>query len=76
MLIINISITQALIVLIAFYKAMKDKLENFDPFPKFICIKAIIIFAFWQVSPADRKYVFLIIVCREFSLAVLSTSVW
>lgn len=48
MLIINISITQALVVLIAFYQAMKDKLENFDPFPKFICIKAIIFFAFWQ----------------------------
>lgn len=48
MILLNISVMQALFALIAFYETMKDRLEEFDPLPKFLCVKAIIFFAFWQ----------------------------
>jgi hypothetical protein len=48
MIILNISVMQALFALIAFYETMKSRLDEFDPLPKFLCVKAIIFFAFWQ----------------------------
>jgi len=44
----NLSITITLYFLVLFYEATKDILKPFKPLTKFICIKAIIFFSFWQ----------------------------
>jgi len=44
----NISISVALYSLVLFYHAVAEELKPFRPIPKFICIKSIIGFAFWQ----------------------------
>jgi hypothetical protein len=48
LIIMNISIGYAFIVLASFYTAMKTKLKPFEPVGKFLCIKFVIFFAFWQ----------------------------
>mmetsp|Transcript_17845 Transcript_17845/g.25693 ORF Transcript_17845/g.25693 Transcript_17845/m.25693 type:complete len:374 (-) Transcript_17845:348-1469(-) len=47
-LIINISVLYAFGALAAFYSRMKSKLKPFKPIGKFLCIKFIIFFVFWQ----------------------------
>jgi len=44
----NFSITISLYFLVLFYEATKDILAPFKPISKFICIKAVIFFSFWQ----------------------------
>jgi len=44
----NISITISLYFLVLFYLATKEELSNLQPVGKFLCIKAIIFFSFWQ----------------------------
>jgi hypothetical protein len=46
--IINISQTCALYFLVAFYENTKESLKPFRPLPKFIVIKLIVFFIFWQ----------------------------
>lgn len=46
--IMNVSIGYAFIVLASFYTAMKYKLKPYEPVGKFLCIKFVIFFAFWQ----------------------------
>lgn len=46
--IINISVAYAFTVLATFYSALKSKLKPFEPVGKFLCIKFVIFFAFWQ----------------------------
>jgi hypothetical protein len=47
-IIINISQTLALYTLITFYTNTKNELKPFKPLPKFIVIKLIVFFIFWQ----------------------------
>ena len=47
-IIINISQTLALYSLITFYMNTKDELQPFKPLPKFLVIKLIVFFIFWQ----------------------------
>lgn len=47
-IIINISQTLALYSLVTFYTTTKDELKAFKPLPKFIVIKLIVFFIFWQ----------------------------
>jgi len=47
-IIINLSQTLALYSLIAFYMNAKNELQPFKPLPKFIVIKLIVFFIFWQ----------------------------
>ena len=47
-IIVNISQTLALYSLVAFYTNAKDQLQPFKPLPKFIVIKLIVFFIFWQ----------------------------
>lgn len=49
MFIINVSVAYAFVALISFYSELKSKLNPFSPVGKFLCIKFIIFFAFWQV---------------------------
>jgi len=43
----NTSICISMYFLVLFYHAVADELRPFRPIPKFLCIKAIILFAFW-----------------------------
>jgi hypothetical protein len=47
-IIVNISQTLALYSLVAFYTNTKTELRPFKPLPKFIVIKLIVFFIFWQ----------------------------
>lgn len=44
----NITVTWSLYCLIMFYFACQSNLEIYKPLPKFLCVKAIVFFAFWQ----------------------------
>lgn len=44
----NISVFYAFVSLMSFYTALKSKLYPFQPVGKFLCIKFVIFFAFWQ----------------------------
>lgn len=44
----NMSISISLYCLILFYMATEERLKPFNPFYKFLCIKAILFFSFWQ----------------------------
>ncbi|KAL0083005.1 organic solute transporter Ostalpha-domain-containing protein, partial [Phycomyces blakesleeanus] len=44
----NISVTLTLWCLMVFFYATKKDLVAFRPLPKFLCVKAIIFFSFWQ----------------------------
>lgn len=47
-LINNTSISLSLYCLVLFYMATEERLKPFSPFAKFLCIKAILFFSFWQ----------------------------
>ncbi|KAI7851958.1 organic solute transporter Ostalpha-domain-containing protein, partial [Circinella umbellata] len=44
----NLSVSLTLWCLMVFFYATKKDLPGFRPFPKFLCVKAIIFFSFWQ----------------------------
>jgi len=44
----NCSITLSLYYLVLYYLAVKEELAPFRPVGKFLCIKAVIFFSFWQ----------------------------
>lgn len=47
-LVYNVSIFLSLYFLVMFYEGSKEILAEFKPLAKFLCIKAVIFFAFWQ----------------------------
>ena len=44
----NFSISLSLYCLVLFYKATEERLAPFDPFYKFLTVKSILFFSFWQ----------------------------
>ncbi|RKP38737.1 organic solute transporter Ostalpha-domain-containing protein, partial [Dimargaris cristalligena] len=44
----NLSVSWCLYCLAIFFMATKEDLQPFRPFPKFLCVKAILFFSFWQ----------------------------
>jgi len=44
----NVSIGFSLYYLILFYIAVEEELEQYKPIPKFLAIKAVVFFTFWQ----------------------------
>jgi len=44
----NISISLSMYWLVMFYQATRDALVPFDPVPKFVCIKGVLFFSYWQ----------------------------
>ncbi|PKY26589.1 DUF300-domain-containing protein [Rhizophagus irregularis] len=47
-LVYNVSCSLCFYCLIIFYVCTKDDLKPYRPVPKFLCVKAIIFFSFWQ----------------------------
>lgn len=48
MILDNISISLAMYFLVLFYETTVEQLQPIKPLPKFLCIKAVIFFSFWQ----------------------------
>jgi hypothetical protein len=48
LLINNVSVTISMYFLVLFYHVTAEELEEFNPLPKFLCIKAVILLAWWQ----------------------------
>ena len=44
----NIAQMWALYCLVIFYQALKYELAPLQPLPKFLCVKAVVFFSFWQ----------------------------
>lgn len=44
----NLSVTLSMYCLLLFYTVCSELLKPFRPVPKFVCVKAIIFFSFWQ----------------------------
>jgi len=47
-IIYNVSFTLALYFLVLFYEAIKHILAKFHPLSKFLCLKAVVFFSYWQ----------------------------
>ena len=45
---VNFSISLSLYWLVMFYVATREALEPYNPVPKFLCIKGVLFFSFWQ----------------------------
>ncbi len=54
----NISISLSLYCLVLFYLATEEKLRPFGPFYKFLTVKAILFFSFWQGCLFQALYTF------------------
>ncbi|ORX92425.1 DUF300-domain-containing protein [Basidiobolus meristosporus CBS 931.73] len=44
----NLSVCLSLYCLVLFFMAAQEDLKPYRPFPKFICVKSVIFFSFWQ----------------------------
>jgi len=53
----NVSISVSLYCLVLFYMATEERLAPFDPFYKFLTVKAILFFSFWQACLFQVLYV-------------------
>ncbi|KAI9468719.1 organic solute transporter Ostalpha-domain-containing protein [Coemansia mojavensis] len=47
-LVYNISVSLSLYCLVVFYMATRDSLAQWRPLPKFLCVKAVVFFSYWQ----------------------------
>ncbi|KAF9138591.1 hypothetical protein BGX30_008970 [Mortierella sp. GBA39] len=43
-----ISVSVALYCLVLFYQIIKDEIQDHDPFMKFMCVKMVVFFCYWQ----------------------------
>ncbi|THG00709.1 hypothetical protein TEA_025457 [Camellia sinensis var. sinensis] len=54
-IILNVSVSLALYSLVVFYHVFAKELAPHKPLPKFLCIKGIVFFCFWQYDPVTMK---------------------
>lgn len=57
-LILNVSVSLALYSLVLFYHVFAKELAPHKPLAKFMCIKGIVFFCFWQVSSCTLSFFF------------------
>lgn len=57
-LVSNTSISLSLYCLILFYMATEERLKPFSPFYKFLTVKSILFFSFWQTCLFQMLYSF------------------
>ena len=86
-LINNFSVSISLYSLVLFYKATEDRLKPYKPFFKFVCVKSILFFSYWQMCLFNilqllgyfdhhRAVQFYnLIICAEMVLAALAQSI-
>ena len=72
-LVVNISISISLYWLVMFYQATRKALLPFDPIPKFICVKSILFFSYWQSLLVD-SHVQNVLICIEMSFFAIAHS--
>ena len=53
-IILNFSVSLAMYALVLFYHVFAKELAPHRPLAKFLCIKGIVFFCFWQVNPPFR----------------------
>ncbi len=83
-LINNISVSLSLYSLVLFYMATEERLKPFKPLMKFLCVKTIIFFSYWQsclfnilklMGIFDHKKatkIFNLIICGEIMIAAVA----
>ena len=49
-IVLNLSVSLALYSLVVFYHVFAKELAPHNPLAKFLCIKGIVFFCFWQVN--------------------------
>ena len=49
-LVLNVSVSLALYALVLFYHVFAKELAPHNPLAKFLCVKGIVFFSFWQVT--------------------------
>jgi hypothetical protein len=59
-IILNISVSVALYSLVLFYHVFAKELAPHKPLAKFLCIKGVVFFCFWQVNILPILFQFLI----------------
>jgi hypothetical protein len=64
----GVSVTVAMFCLVQFYIQLKDKLSEYRPALKIICIKLVIFFSFWQTVRIN----ILCVACLEYALLISS----
>ncbi|KAK9269067.1 hypothetical protein L1049_000835 [Liquidambar formosana] len=69
-IILNISVSLALYSLVVFYHVFAKELQPHKPLPKFLCIKGIVFFCFWQGVVLDIAVAMGIIRSHHFWLDV------
>lgn len=57
-IILNISVSMALYALVLFYHVFAKELAPHKPLSKFLCVKGIVFFCFWQVTPSFILFFF------------------
>lgn len=82
----NISVSLSLYGLVLFYMATEEKLKPFRPFFKFLCVKSIIFFSYWQAcffnvlqnmgvfNHQRAVKIYNIIICFEIVIAAVAQS--
>jgi Organic solute transporter Ostalpha len=59
-IILNISVSMALYALVLFYHVFAKELAPHKPLAKFLCVKGIVFFCFWQVTFPLNLFFFLL----------------
>lgn len=54
-MVLNVSVSLALYSLVVFYHVFAKELAPHNPLAKFLCIKGIVFFCFWQVNATKQK---------------------
>lgn len=57
-IILNFSVSLALYALVIFYHVFAKELAPHRPLAKFMCIKGIVFFCFWQVGPPHWQLIY------------------
>eukprot|EP01100_Stratorugosa_tubuloviscum_P009041 TRINITY_DN378_c2_g1_i2.p1 TRINITY_DN378_c2_g1~~TRINITY_DN378_c2_g1_i2.p1 ORF type:complete len:362 (-),score=90.66 TRINITY_DN378_c2_g1_i2:193-1278(-) len=72
----NISVSLSLYFLILFYQVTQKDLAPFKPVPKFLCVKTIVFFCFWQGVLLDLLVKFNLLKPEgEFTVQIVASSV-